>query len=294
MRVESPAMSGLEIRKTYKLYLGGEFVRSESGHYEEARDARGRHRANVCRASRKDLRDAVTKARAASGKWAGSSGYLRGQILYRLAEMMESRVPAFEEALRASGSSAAVARREVRATIDRVVHFAGWSDKYQALLSSVNPVASSYYFDFSQPEPTGVVGIVAPERPSLLGLVSHVLPVIVSGNTAVVLLSESDPIPGLEWSEALATSDLLGGVVNLLSGPRAETLPHLARHMDVNALALAGLPKALEVEARQDAAVNVKRVTSYDLGDYGPEATERLDLIRAFVETKTTWHPVGW
>ena len=286
-------MAALEIRKTYKLYIGGEFVRSESGHYDEALDGKGRHRANLCRASRKDLRDAVTKARAVQEKWAGQSGYLRGQILYRMAEMMESRVPAFETALRGAGGSAAAARHEVRATIDRIVHFAGWSDKYQALLSSVNPVASSY-FDFSLPEPTGLVGIVAPDKPSLLGLVSHVLPVIVSGNSCIVLLSESDPIPGLEWAEVLATSDLPGGVVNLLCGPRSETLPHLARHMDVNALALAGLAQEVEIETRKDAAVNVKRVSSYDLGDYAAEATERLDLIRAFTETKTTWHPVGW
>jgi acyl-CoA reductase-like NAD-dependent aldehyde dehydrogenase len=286
-------MAALEIRKTYKLYVGGDFVRSESGHYDEALDGKGRHRANLCRASRKDLRDAVVKARAVQEKWAGQSGYLRGQILYRMAEMMESRVPAFEAALRGGGQSAAGARREVRAAIDRVVHFAGWSDKYQALLSSVNPVASSY-FDFSLPEPTGVVGVVAPEAPSLLGLVSHVLPVIVSGNSCVVLLCESDPIPGLEWAEVLATSDLPGGVVNLLSGPRSETLPHLARHMDVNALALAGLPKEVEVATRQDAAVNVKRVSCYALGDYAAESVEKLDLIRAFTETKTTWHPVGW
>ena len=286
-------MATLEIRKTYKLYIGGEFVRSESGHYDEARDAKGRHRANLCRGSRKDLRDAVLKARGVQDKWASSSGYLRGQILYRMAEMMEGRAPAFEAALRGSGRKAAEARTEVRATLDRVVHFAGWSDKYQALLSSVNPVASSY-FDFSVPEPTGVVGIVAPEQPSLLGLVSHVLPVIVSGNSCVVLLSESDPIPGLEWAEVLATSDLPGGVVNLLSGPRSETLTHLARHMDVNALSLAGLPKAVEIETRKDAAVNVKRVSCYALGDYAPEQAERLDLIRAFTEIKTTWHPVGW
>ena len=286
-------MAALEIRKTYKLYVGGEFVRSESGHYDPALDAKGRLRANLCRASRKDLRDAVLKARAVQGKWAGQSGYLRGQILYRMAEMMENRVPAFEAALRGSGATAAAARREVRATIDRIVHFAGWSDKYQALLSSVNPVASSY-FDFSLPEPTGVVGIVAPERPALLGLVSHVLPVVVSGNSCVALLSASDPIPGLEWAEVLATSDLPGGVVNLLCGPRSETLPHLARHMDVNALALAGLPKEVEIETRQDAAVNVKRVSCYTLGDYAPADVERLDLIRAFTETKTTWHPVGW
>ncbi len=286
-------MSAVEVRKTYKLYLGGEFVRSESGHYDAIPDSRGRPRANVCRGSRKDLRDAVGKARAAQEKWAAMSGYLRGQILYRMAEMMEGRLPAFEAALRGSGLTAAAARREVRAAIDRTVHFAGWTDKYQALLSSVNPVAAPY-FDFSLAEPTGVVGVVAPDRPSLLGLVSHVLPVIVSGNSCVALLSESDPISGLEWAEVLATSDLPGGVVNLLSGPRSETLPHLARHMDVNALALAGLAQEVEIETRQDAAVNVKRVTTYALPDYSPENTEKLDWIRAFVEIKTTWHPVGW
>ena len=286
-------MTALDVRKTYKLYLGGEFVRSESGHYDPVLDAKGRTRANVCRGSRKDLRDAVLKARLVQEKWSAMSGYLRGQILYRMAEMMDSRVPAFEAVLRGDGLPAAAARQEVRAAIDRVVHFAGWTDKYPALLSSVNPVASSY-FNFSLPEPTGVVGVVVPDRPSLLGLISHVLPVILSGNTCVVLLSPSDPLCGLEWAEVLATSDLPGGVVNLLSGPRSETLPHLARHMDVNALALAGLPKEVEIATRQDAAVNVKRVTTYALPDYSAKNAEKLDLIRAFLEIKTTWHPVGW
>ena len=210
-----------------------------------------------------------------------------------MAEMMEARSSEFATLLRSAGATASSARREVRASIDRIVHFAGWTDKYQALLSSVNPVASSY-FDFSQPEPMGVIGITVPERPALLGVVTHVLPAVVSGNCVVVLLPESDPLPALEWAEVLATSDLPGGVVNLLSGPRSETLPHLARHMDVNALALAGLPKEVETAARQDAAVNVKRVAHYGLSDYSEIQGEGLDLIRTFVETKTTWHPVGW
>jgi len=284
----------LDVRKTYKMYLGGEFVRSESGRYDPAADAQGNHLANVCRGSRKDVRDAVTKARAAQEKWAGLTAYLRGQILYRMAEMLEGRAAAFAELLHAtSGATPAAAKKEARAAIDRIVHYAGWSDKYGALLSSVNPVASSY-FDFSLPEPTGVVGIVAPEEPALLGLVSHVLPVIVSGNSCVVLLSEKDPLPGLEWAEVLATSDLPGGVVNLLSGHKSEMLPHLARHMDVNALSLAGVAKTLETESLKDAAVNVKRTRTWHLPDYFAATAQGLDPIRAFVEIKTTWHPVGW
>lgn len=287
-------MATLEIRKTYKMYLGGEFVRSESGRYDEALDRKGQHLANVCRGSRKDVRDAVVRARAAQAKWAGATAYLRGQILYRMAEMLEGRLDAMQALLgRTSGLTRARARQEVRASIDRIVHYAGWADKVTALLSSVNPVASNY-FDFSLPEPTGVVGVVCPESPGLLGVVSHVLPVIVTGNAAVVLLSEKDPLPALEWAEVLATSDLPGGVVNLLSGQKRELLPHLARHMDVNALALAGLATELATAARQDAAVNVKRVATYAVDDYAADSAQGLPLIRDFVEIKTTWHPVGW
>jgi acyl-CoA reductase-like NAD-dependent aldehyde dehydrogenase len=288
-------MATLAVRKTYKMYVGGEFVRSESGRYDEALDRTGKHLANVCRGSRKDLRDAVVKARAAQPKWGSATPYLRGQILYRMAEMLEGRLDQMMAILRrtAAGPTPAQARREVRAAIDRIVHYAGWTDKYGALLSSVNPVASSY-FDFSLPEPMGVVGVVCPEAPTLLGAVSHVLPVIASGNAAVVLLSERDPLPGLEWAEVLATSDLPGGVLNLLSGRKAELVPHLARHMDVNALALAGLPPDLATEARRDAAVNVKRTPAVDVPDYYAPGAQGLGFIRDFVEIKTTWHPVGW
>jgi acyl-CoA reductase-like NAD-dependent aldehyde dehydrogenase len=285
--------NGLGVRKTFKMYLGGEFVRSESGRYDPAFSAKGHQVANVCRGSRKDVRDAVLKAREAQAGWEKATPYLRGQILYRMAEMLESRADSFVALSRELGVSATAAKREVRAAIDRSVYYAGWTDKYGALLSSVNPVASNY-FDFSLPEPTGVVGIVAPESPGLLALVSHVLPAIASGNTVVVLLSESNPLPGLEWAEVLATSDLPRGVVNLLSGRKEELVPHLARHMDVNALALCALPKDLATAALQDAAVNVKRTKTYSIPDYFADSAQGLDWIKPFLEIKTTWHPVGW
>ena len=283
----------LEIRKTYKLYIGGEFVRTESGRYDPIESGPKKLLANVSRGSRKDLREAVRKARAAQTGWASKTAYLKGQILYRMAEMLDSRSPSFEALLRESrGLTASAAKREVRASVDRLVHYAGWSDKFTALLGSVNPVASSY-FDFSVPEPTGVVGIVAPEIPDLLGLVSHVAPAIVSGNAAVVLVSQRYPIASLDFAEVLATSDLPAGVVNLLSGRHDELLPHLARHMDVNALADAGADAELSKAAAEDAAVNVKRVRRYRVRDYFSQEAQGLDFIEALTETKTTWHPVG-
>jgi acyl-CoA reductase-like NAD-dependent aldehyde dehydrogenase len=286
-------MSELEIRKTYKLYVGGEFIRTESGRYDPIPDADGEFLANVSRGSRKDLRDAVRKARAAQSGWAGKSAYLKGQILYRMAEMLEGRAQSFEKLLRDTrGSTAAAARSEVRAAIDRLVYYAGWSDKYVALLGTVNPVASSY-FDFSVPEPTGVVGIVAPETPDLLGLVTHLAPVIVSGNTAVALVSEKYPLASLELAEILATSDLPAGVANLISGRKEELVPHLARHMDVNAIADAGGNKPQSTSIAEDAAVNVKRVKRYAIADYLSEDAQGLDFIESFTEIKTTWHPIG-
>jgi acyl-CoA reductase-like NAD-dependent aldehyde dehydrogenase len=283
----------LDIRKTYKLYVGGEFIRTESGRYDPIETPKRGFLANISRGSRKDVREAVRKARAAQPGWAAKTAYLKGQILYRMAEMLEGRAASFEKLLRDSrGLAAAAAAREVRASIDRLVHYAGWSDKYVALLGTVNPVASSY-FDFSVPEPTGVVGIVAPETPDLLGLVSHLAPVIVSGNTAVVLLSEKHPLASLELAEVLATSDLPGGVVNLISGHKDELVPHLARHMDVNAVADAGGEKALSKSIGEDAAVNVKRVKRYAIRDYFADKTQSLDFIEAFTEIKTTWHPIG-
>lgn len=284
----------IQVRKTYKLYLGGEFVRSESGRYDPLADVKGNFFANVSRGSRKDVRDAVRRARQAQPGWAAKTGYLRGQILYRMAEMLEGRGEDFVALLRATQKmTAAAARAEVRSSIDRLVHYAGWADKYQALLSTVNPVAAPY-FNFSAPEPTGVVGLVAPETPSLLGLVSHIAPAVVAGNAVVAVLSEAHPLSGLELAEVLATSDLPGGVVNLLSGHRDELAPQLARHMDINALALAGLPNALATAALQDAAVNVKRAKKYAVADYAASSAQGLDWIRPTVEIKTTWHPIGW
>jgi acyl-CoA reductase-like NAD-dependent aldehyde dehydrogenase len=283
----------LEVRKTYKLYVGGEFIRTESGRYDPVPDSGGGLLANVSRGSRKDLREAVRKARAAQPGWAGKTAYLKGQILYRMAEMLEGRAESFEKLLRETrGETPAAARKEVRASIDRLVYYAGWSDKYVALLGTVNPVASSY-FDFSVPEPTGVVGIVAPETPDLLGLVSHLAPAVVSGNAAVVLLSEKYPLASLELAEILATSDLPAGVANLISGRKDELVPHLARHMDVNAIADAGGDRALSKSMAEDGAVNVKRVKRYAIGDYLADDAQGLDFIEAFTETKTTWHPIG-
>lgn len=283
----------LEVRKTYKLYVGGEFIRSESGRSDPIETSSGDFLANVSRGSRKDLREAVRKARVAQVGWSGASAYNKGQILYRMAEMLEGRFGSFEEMLRDTrGITPAAAKREIRATIDRLLHYAGWSDKYVAILGTVNPVSSSY-FDFSVPEPTGVVGIVAPETPDLLGLVSHLAPVIVSGNAAVVILSQKYPLASLEFGEVLATSDLPGGVANLISGRKDELVPHLARHMDVNAIADAGGDKALSKAIGEDAAVNVKRVKAYKIGDYFADDAQGLDPIEAFTETKTTWHPIG-
>ena len=283
----------LEVRKTYKLYVGGEFIRSESGRSDPMETSSGDFLANVSRGSRKDLREAVRKARVAQVGWSGASAYNKGQILYRMAEMLEGRSGSFEEMLRETrGITPAAAKREVRATIDRLLHYAGWSDKYVAILGTVNPVSSSY-FDFSVPEPTGVVGIVAPETPDLLGLVSHLAPVIVSGNAAVVILSQKYPLASLEFGEVLATSDLPGGVANLISGRKDELVPHLARHMDVNAIADASGDKALSKAIGEDAAVNVKRVKAYRIGDYFADDAQGLDPIEAFTETKTTWHPIG-
>src|SRR5712692_9881899 len=301
----------LEVRKTYKLYVGGEFIRTESGRYDPiyAADRSKKLRsasaqrpapraqrlllANISRASRKDLREAGLTARSAQPGWASKSAYLKGQILYRMAEMLEGRAASFENLLRETrGLTAAGAAREVRASIDRLVHYAGWSDKYVALLGTVNPVASSY-FDFSVPEPMGVVGIVAPEEPDLLGLISHLAPVLVSGNSAVVLLSQRYPLASLELAEVLATSDLPAGVANLLSGHKDELVPHLARHMDVLAIADAGGDAALSKSIASDAAVNVKRVRRYQISDYFDEAAQGLDFIEAFTEIKTTWHPIG-
>ena len=264
-------MSRLPVRKTYKLFIGGDFPRSESGRTYEAQGQ------NVGRASRKDVRDAVRAARSAFPKWKGMTAYNRGQILYRIAEMIEARAGEFAEL--SSG------RAEVETAVDRWVWYAGWADKYAQVLGTSNPVAAPY-FNFTIPEPTGVVGIVAPPEPSLDGLVARLAPVIVGGNAAVVLASETSPLAAIELAEALATSDVPGGVVNILTGHRSELAPWLAGHMDVNAIDLAGADgEAPELERL--AADNVKRVVRGRADRQSPYE------IAAFLELKTVWHPVG-
>lgn len=285
----------LPVKKTYKLYIGGSFVRSESGRYLSARSARGAHLDNVCHASRKDFRDAVVAARAAFDGWAKKSAYLRGQILYRAAEMLQNRAAELtNEIARSTDVSAARARREVTLAIDRLVYFAGWTDKFTQLFGSVNPVATSH-FNFTTPEPTGVVAIVAPDEPSLLPLISLVAPVILSGNAAVALASERFPLPAATFAEILATSDLPGGVVNLLTGRRAELAPHLASHMDVNAIVDGAGDATLSATLQGGTAVNLKRYAARALqpADWFTRKAEDPYWILDTIEFKTAWHPIG-
>lgn len=289
-----PAPVRLAVRKTYKLYIGGAFPRSESGRSYVVRSAADDFLANAALASRKDVRDAVKAARGAVKKWSGATAYNRGQILYRIAEMLEGRRGQFvDEVHAAEGGARADAEATVDAAIDRWVWYAGWSDKIAQVYGGANPVAGPY-FNLSAPEPTGVVGVVAPAGSSLLGLVSVLAPVIVTGNTAVVLASEDRPLPAVTLTEVLATSDLPGGVVNLLTGRVAEMAPWLAGHMDVNAVDLTGVADAgLATELEVAAAENLKRVLRP--ADRQPDwaAEPGIDRMVAFLETKTVWHPKG-
>jgi acyl-CoA reductase-like NAD-dependent aldehyde dehydrogenase len=289
------ASSRIDVRKTYKLYIGGAFPRSESGHSYEVSDNKGRFVANAAKASRKDVRDAVVAARKAFPGWSGRTAYNRAQIVYRIAEVMEDRRPQFVQAVQQSeGGTAAAAGRQVDEAIDRLVWYAGWADKLGQVVGNANPVAGPF-FNHSAPEPTGLVGVLAPQASSLLGLVSVVAPVIVTGNTAVVVSSYSRPLPAVTFSEVLATSDVPGGVVNLLTGDAATLGPWLAAHMDVNAIDLAGVAgdeetaRALEVAA----ADNLKRVRRAP--DAEPDWTQPpgLTTMTDFLETKTVWHPIG-
>lgn len=281
-------MSRLDVRKTYKLYINGEFPRSESGRSYPVMDARGRVVSRVAQASRKDLREAVRAARHALTGWAGKSGYNRGQILYRIAEVMEDRADTFTDQVMLGGSSRARARTEVERAIDRWVWYAGWADKFAQVYGNLNPVAGPF-FNISVPEPSGVVGLVAPERPALLGLVSRLAPVLVPGNTAVVVASESQPMPAVTLTEVFETADVPAGVVNVLSGHPAELVPWLADHMDVNAIDAAGAEPELLTRVQAGSVHNVKRVVVAD----GDLDTQSPYLIAAFTETKTVWHPKG-
>ncbi|MFI9721634.1 aldehyde dehydrogenase family protein [Streptomyces sp. NPDC052396] len=281
----------LSVLKTYKLFVGGKFPRSESGRVYEVTDSKGNWLANAPLSSRKDARDAVVAARKAFGAWSGATAYNRGQILYRIAEMLEGRRDQFiAEVADAEGLSKAKAAAQVDAAIDRWVWYAGWTDKIAQIAGGANPVAGPF-FNVSAPEPTGVVAVLAPQESSFLGLVSVVAPVIATGNTAVVIAAENAPLPALSLGEVLATSDLPGGVVNVLSGRTAELAVPLAAHQDVNAVDLAGAGAVLARELEIGAADNLKRVFRPRSADWSAEpGTERL---MAFLETKTVWHPTG-
>jgi acyl-CoA reductase-like NAD-dependent aldehyde dehydrogenase len=280
----------LDVRKTYKLYIGGAFPRSESGRSYPVTGRDGSVLARPARASRKDLRDAVKAARQAWPGWAGATASNRGQVLYRVAELMEGRREQFVRELGDLGADEP--DREVAAAIDRWVWYAGWADKIHHVMGTVNPVAGPY-FDFTIPEPTGVVGIITPEEPALLGLVSRLAPVIVSGNTAVVLASESKPLPAVTLTEVLATSDVPGGVINVLTGHRKELMPWLAGHMDVNAIDLTGSPQEDVPELERLAAENVKRTVRDGAVEYLAEVAQSPYSITDFMEMKTVWHPMG-
>jgi acyl-CoA reductase-like NAD-dependent aldehyde dehydrogenase len=286
-----PTPTRLAIRKTYKLFIGGAFPRSESGRSYVVTSVNGDFLANAALASRKDVRDAVVAARRAFPGWAGATAYNRGQILYRVAEMLEGRRDQFIAEVAAVESGDALST--VDAAIDRWVWYAGWADKLAQVYGNANPVAGPY-FNLSAPEPTGVVGIVAPPESSLLGLVSVLAPVIVSGNTAVVLAAPERPLPAVTLAEVLATSDLPGGVVNLLTGRVTETAPWLAGHLDVNGLDLTGVADPeLAATLERDAAENLKRVRRPATGPVDWYAEPGIDRMVAYLETKTVWHPKG-
>ncbi|RZI87094.1 MAG: aldehyde dehydrogenase family protein [Microbacterium sp.] len=284
-------MTRLDVKKTYKLYIGGDFPRSESGRSYVVNDAKGKFLANASHASRKDARDAVRAARSAFAGWSGKTAYNRGQVIYRIAEVLESRRDQFEAELRsAEGITPAKARTYVDAAIDRLVWYAGWADKIAQVTGGANPVAGPY-FNHSAPEPSGVIAVVAPAGP-LLGLVSVIAPVIATGNTCVVIASEPHPLTSITLAEVMATSDLPGGVVNILTGPVAEIAPWLASHLDVNGLDLTGVADTdLARTLEEAAAENLKRVRRPGLEDL--LAAPPLDRMTKFLETKTVWHPMG-
>ncbi|KQO42021.1 aldehyde dehydrogenase family protein [Aeromicrobium sp. Leaf245] len=285
-------MARLSVAKTYKLYIGGAFPRSESGRTYQVHDQKGSLMANAALASRKDARNAVVAARSGFSKWAGATPYNRGQVLYRVAEMLEARRTELVDLIvQSRGATAAQARAEVDASIDRVVHFAGWTDKLPAVFGGANAV-SGPYFSYSAPEPTGVVAIAASPTSALLPLVAAVLPVLAGGNSVVVVASEADPTVAVTFAEVLATSDVPAGVVNVLTGRAAEMMPWLASHADVNGLDLTGMAADDRVELERSASGTVKRV-------YSPRrepdftAAPGTARLRAFLEIKTVWHPVG-
>ena len=291
----TPTDARIDVRKTYKLYIGGAFPRSESGRSYVVDDAKGKFLANASYASRKDARDAVQAARKAFGGWSARTPYNRGQVIYRVAEVLEGRRAQFvDEVQRSEGLGKRQAEAAVDESVDRLVWYAGWADKIAQVAGGTNPVAAPY-FNFSVPEPTGVVAVLAPQRSSLLGLVSVVAPVIVTGNTCVVATSATRPLPAITLSEVLATSDVPGGVVNVLTGALADTAPTLASHMDVNAVDLTGVSGDPETarELEVAAAENLKRVRRAPAAEPDWTADQDIDRMTQFLETKTVWHPIG-
>lgn len=283
-------MERLEVLKTYKIYIGGKFPRTESARYYSPKNAKGEALGNICLSSRKDVRNAVVAARKAFGAWSELTAFNRSQILYRMAEMLEGRSAQFIEELVFQGATKAKAEKEVHLAIDRLIYYAGWCDKYTQVLSSVNPVASSH-FNFSTYEPTGVVGVFAGQTTGLIDLVSIVAPIIAGGNTCVVIANENMPLSSITFAEVLNTSDLPGGVVNILTGKQAEMLPALTTHMDVNAIAYCGNDRQVLMTIQQNAVDNLKRVRAYDK-DWTNTDAQDLYLISDFQELKTTWHPI--
>ena len=283
-------MSRLDIHKTYKLYIGGKFPRTESGRYFPITDKKANVIANMCLASRKDFRNAVVVARNSQNAWASTSALNKGQILYRIAEMLEGRKEQFIKEIENQGSSRKKAIKEVEAAIDRLVYYAGWSDKYQQIFSAVNPVSSAH-FNFSAPEPMGVVSIIAPEEHGLLGLVSAVAPALVGGNTVVVLASGTLPLCSISFAEVLHSSDVPAGVVNILTGDKKELIPHMASHMDINAIIYCGKDADEIKEISQLSSNNLKRNIFYKKTDWFNEHTQSPYFIEKTQEIKTTWHP---
>ena len=280
----------LEILKTYKLYIGGQFPRTESGRFYTPKNKKGAPLGNMCLASRKDVKNAVSSARKAFGGWSEKTAFNRSQILYRIAEMLEGRRDQFIAELVKQGSTLKQAGEEVNLSIDRIVYYAGWCDKYLQVFSSVNPVSSSH-FNFSLQEPVGVVGVIAPQDTSLIGLVSAILPIIAGGNTCLVLASENIPLCSITFAEVLNSSDVPGGVVNILTGNEKELIETFASHMDINSVFYGGASKENIQLIQELAVVNVKRVHSYPI-NWSTEDGQSVYLINDFQEIKTTWHPI--
>lgn len=291
IKAETVTNNRVEILKTYKIYIGGKFPRTESGRYYSATNSKKEALANVCLSSRKDFRDAVLSARAAFGDWSSKAAFNRGQILYRIAEMLEGRKAQFVYELIKQDATAAQAEAEVELCIDRLIYYAGWCDKFQQMFSAVNPVASSH-FNFSAPEPTGVVSIIAPQNSSLLGLVSTIASTIAGGNTCIILASYAKPLCAVSFAEVINSSDVPGGVVNILTGKVAELAPYFADHMDVNACVFCEKDAVTKKLLQEKAALNLKRVLVYDAINWTTDQGQSPYFIMDLQEVKTTWHPI--